>query len=336
MSSRLPIVALLLVAGCRRSAPPPAPVPPTVEAAVVATCASLQGEVSERRPGAPYWEPVKVGSVFRLADWVRTGELSTAKVEFLSGGGLELEPKTIVVVDRPPSKKPGEFATPRVALQQGSVHGFLTEDDDAPTLTTADGREVKLSPAPGQTAEYRLEQRNGTTEIAVLDGAARIETEAGEQKLVAGQFARLGASGVAEEPEQLIAFPLSIEPVPDARFRGLSELSVELSWREVPGASGYRVQVARDLSFKDLMVNEDVAKPVHTFQPGETGMFVWRVASRDRDGRLGEYGYARRIFTEIESAGDRPAAAREAVMRTAPGSARLKVRSARAVRVAGE
>jgi hypothetical protein len=73
---------------------------------------------------------------------------------------------------------------------------------------------------------------------------------------------------------------------------------VALSWKAVPGAVGYRVQVARDLSFLELLRSEDVTDTGYAFRPGEAGTYAWRVAARDAAGRMGEYGFVRRLFVE--------------------------------------
>src|SRR4051812_25012978 len=67
--------------------------------AIVATCAQAFGAVEVRRPGAAFWEPIKVGDVLHSGDWVKTGKGAYAKVAFLTGGGLELEENAVVVVD---------------------------------------------------------------------------------------------------------------------------------------------------------------------------------------------------------------------------------------------
>jgi hypothetical protein len=66
----------------------------------------------------------------------------------------------------------------------------------------------------------------------------------------------------------------------------------------VPGAKGYHVQVASDTEFRTLLVDGPVERETTWFTPPATGMYAWRVAARDAAGRVGEPGFARRIFVE--------------------------------------
>jgi hypothetical protein len=304
------------LAACKKEPPPPAPAPEAAQAlaAIVATCAIASGDVQVRRPGQAGWEPVAPGSVFRVGDEVKTGQLSTARIEFLAGGGLEMEEEATVVIDvAPPSKTapPGEAvaAESRVAVKEGVVRGFLPEATDGVeplgiVISTGDGAQVRIASRAGEkAATFRLSKKDRGTELAVLQGTAAVRGAGGETALAAGQLA-LASGGALTEAGELIDFPQSVEPGIDARFHLVPDLAVRLAWREVPGATGYRVQVARDLSFHEIELVKDVPGTEVTFVPRASGMHVWRVAARDTARRLGEYGFARRIYCEEEAPRD--------------------------------
>jgi hypothetical protein len=323
MTRRLPVTllaALAALAGCTSKAPPPpaeaAPKAAAALAAIVATCASAVGDVQVRRAGQAAWEKAAPGSVFRVGDEVRTGALSPVRIEFLAGGGLEMEESAAVVIDvAPPPRTPaGTAAAPaggarapaqetRVAVKEGVVRGFLPAgSEDAPAagllVRAADGSDLRIASRPGQTAAtLRLTGGARGTEIAVLAGSAAVAGARGERVLAEGQAAMAGAGELGEAAE-LIDFPQSLEPGIDARFQFQAGLSVRLAWKAVEGATGYRLQVARDLSFQHVEAAREVAGTEASFQPPATGTFVWRVTSRDQAGRLGEYGFARRFHCE--------------------------------------
>src|SRR6185436_11500317 len=67
----------------------------------------------------------------------------------------------------------------------------------------------------------------------------------------------------------------------------------------VPGASRYLVQIAKDTEFHEMRMSIETATTSTTFVPDTFGMYAWRIAARDKKTeRLGEYGFARRIFVE--------------------------------------
>lgn len=309
----LAAAALLAVtlAGCKKEAPPAAvPPPPAVDlarslAAIVASCATAEGEVQVRRGGAGEWQPVATGALFRAGDVVRTGADAFARVEFVAGGALELEESAEVTIDLT-APAAGGAAERRIAVEKGVVRGFMPAETGAAPLVlrTADGQDVRLTAAPGaKPAAVRLTRGERGTEVAVVAGAVRIAGGGAEAALAAGQATDLTGAGAGAIVE-LVPFPPSLEPGIDARFRFRGELAIRLAWKPVLGAARYRVQIARDLAFQSIERTVDVDVTSFSFEPSQQGMYAWRVASRDASGRLGEYGFARRIYCEKEEPKD--------------------------------
>jgi len=283
-------------------------------AAIVATCASAVGEVQVKRAGQAAWEAVATGATFRAGDEVRTGPLAFVRVEFLTGGGLELEEKASVVIDvAPPEKGAPDAAAAghenRVAVKEGVVRGFLPQATEGVeplgiVIRSADGSQTRLAARAGEKpAAFRLTSGKKGTELAVTQGEARVVTATGEKAIRRGQAVEV-TQGEVSAPAELIDFPPSLEPGVDARFHFVPGLSVRLTWRAVPGAAGYRVQVARDLAFQGIDQVAEVEGTELAFSPKAPGMNAWRVAARDASGRYGEYGFARRFYAEKDQPRD--------------------------------
>lgn len=281
--------------------------------AIVATSASAVGDVQVRRAGGQSWEPIQTGAVFRVGDEVRTATLSFVRIEFLTGGGLELEENASVVVDQaPPESGPGAppAAAPenRVSIQSGVVRGFLPQATEGVeplglVIRTTEG-EQRLKAKPGaKPATFRVTRAAKKTELAMTQGEARVATTKGERALKRGQAVEV-AQGEVSAPVDLIEYPASVEPGIDARFQFRPDLTVRLAWKPVEGAAAYKVQVAHDLAFQSLEQATEVSGTDFAFAPKAPGVHVWRVAARDASGRYGEYGFARRLFAEQEAPRD--------------------------------
>ncbi len=310
---------LLAAAACKKSQPAtPPPDAGAAEAAkslaaIVASCAAMEGDVQVRRAGGAEWTAVATGAVFRAGDVLRTGAGGFARVEFLSGGGLELAADAEVTLDLvapaapPAAGAPAPQAESRVSVERGVVRGFMPATKDAApiVLRTAEGKDVRLAAAaPGEKpVSVRLTRSARGTELAVTSGEVKVVGAAGETTLRSGQAADVKAEGPAEVVE-LLEFPASVEPGIDARFRWEPQLAIRISWRAVERASGYRIQIARDLAFQSVEQAFDSDGAQTTFVPRAEGVYAWRVASRDAAGRLGEYGFARRLYLEKEQPKD--------------------------------
>jgi hypothetical protein len=131
-----------------------------------------------------------------------------------------------------------------------------------------------------------------TGELLVGSGVAK-------QALKSGQAVDVG-EGTVSAPIELIGFPASVDPGVDARFHFKPGMSIRMNWRTVSEATGYRIQLGRDLSFQAIVATAETQSADFTFAPREPGMHSWRVAARDASGRYGEYGFARRFYTEKE------------------------------------
>jgi hypothetical protein len=178
--------------------------------------------------------------------------------------------------------------------------------DAAPiVLRTGEGKDVRLAAAaPGEKpVTVRLTRGVRGTEVAVTSGQVRVVGTGGATTLRSGQAADVKADGTGDVVE-LLGFPASVEPGIDARFRWEPQLAIRIAWRAVEGATGYRVQIARDLAFQSVEQAFEADGTQTTFVPRAEGLYAWRVASRDAAGRLGEYGFARRIYLEKEQPRD--------------------------------
>ncbi len=299
MKARASLVAIAVLSACHCGSRPEAVAPEP--RAAVATCAKAKGDVQVRRAGQPFFEALASGSVLHAGDWVKTGARSFARLAFLSGGELLLDPQSAVVVDLLPPADAGTAPGAQVAVTEGEVEGTLAAGPGLAPLVfkSRDGTALELSALPGAPLEYRVDARGQAVDVAILRGQASLVVGGIQRVLQEGHLSSV-LGGKSSDPTALIEFPESLEPGIDARFLYRPDMAIRIEWAAVPGSSGYRLEVARDLSFRDVELSLDSEATDLTFTPSSPGFYAWRVASRDGDRRLGEYGFARRIFCEAQ------------------------------------
>ncbi len=259
-------------------------------AQIVATCAASTGTTEIRRKGQVRWERADVGATFRERDWVRTGPKSYARLRFATRGFLDLGENTTVLVDS------------SIMIESGTVVGVA--ETEPLRINAADGSEARIAAAPGGPVEFRLTpSETKGLEIAVTKGSLEVTTTAGKRIIAAGEAADLAQQHTGEVVK-LLGFPKSLSPGVDARFLFAPKLQIPLVWAPVPGVTRYHVQLARDTEFHDLVSTAETTTPNSAFAPDAKGIYTWRVAARDGAGRLGEYGFARRIYVENDEPRD--------------------------------
>ncbi len=281
-------------------APVAKPLPP-----VVARCGALDGDV-EFRAGEASWAPLSFEGELRAGDRVRTGKLSSARLDYLAGGGFRLDESTGVLLEALPPAE-GRPAAALATVEQGEGRGFTERsaaDVAAPPFPfrTLEGVRAFLVSENGEPTQLRLRRTATGTEVALLIGEASLEVTGTKHRLSPGQFTVL-VSGEPAATQNLLTPPRATGPAPDRRFECLG-LVVRLEWEPVAGAAGYHFQVAREPAFQALALTADVTGPFGLFVPKASGRYAWRVAARDRDGRLGDYGEARPLFCEEAAPSD--------------------------------
>jgi hypothetical protein len=89
----------------------------------------------------------------------------------------------------------------------------------------------------------------------------------------------------------------------------LSTTTVQLNWYPVPGAARYRVQLARDTTFAEPLLNQVVDRPSVSSGPRAAGVYWWRVQAIPAEGSPAAWSYPSRL--ELEGSrgdGDGPGA----------------------------
>lgn len=304
---RLVVAAGLVLSACgdkkSESAKPADKTPAVSDAAAVnkqetrvglASSIEVAGTVEVRKKGQAFWQPLKPGTKLFEGDWVRTKKRSSARVRFERGGTLELDESTAIIIEG------ASAGDKRVAVSEGTVRGVLdkaADGDSSVTVRAKDGETTKLVAGNDKT-EFRISTRGNDTEVSVRKGSLKVVGKSGTTTLERGQVrnVRWKPGRVA----RMLGFPSSLSPGIDARIHCVGPPKIDLSWRRVKNAAGYRVQVASDMSFRTLKVSEVRKQRSFTLEPDEPGMYVWRVAAVDREGRVGEFGFARRIYCQKE------------------------------------
>ncbi len=231
--------------------------PPAAEAKVVGKLSVASADLKRRPAHTLGWTTLQRGGEVREHDALYVPPGVEARLTFNDGSVLELDERTLVVVEPP---HPGRAHA--VSLTQGSLA----------TRAGQSGFEVRTNKGDaevGAKGEAKLQLQHGQLEVDVEEGVATVGGQAlkeGERATTAGQ----GVQALAPWPVQLKS------PKRNERrfFKGAAP-PIALEWQGA-GLEHSTLQLARDRSFAFVLHEEPAAVEQWTFT-GDVGVFWWRV-----------------------------------------------------------
>ncbi|WP_438018863.1 hypothetical protein WMF18_07190 [Sorangium sp. So ce315] len=239
------------------------------------------------RPAGGAWSPATPGMPLLANSSVNTLDEGRADIEFVDRTRVLLAPNTLVVIHGTASRTRVSRTPPAaVELADGEVKAALAAlRGQTVDVVAREGGRVSAS-----SRDTVVQRRGERTTVAVFDGQASVSS-GGLSVVVPKDH---GTRFVGRAPP---ARPRPLPPAPEWTSAdaasialapaGLGALSA--SWRPAPQAAGYRVEVARDPEFHDLVAREEVKPDIVSFRAERmpAGAYFLRVRVIDREEYLG-------------------------------------------------
>lgn len=250
---------------------------------------AFSGKVEVQRANQTTWEKAKERQVLYNGDFLKTATDAVAELLFADGTVYRVGPDSLLEIHREartgPKAEPGEV---KVKIGQVSVSTALN-----PSSVVTDSAGVRIH----QESRVGVEvAENATTTVAAYAGRARVSAKSGEaaeladrQAVTASPEGRLSARRAVPEPPQLEA------PQANALVNMDQTNRVMLSWRPVPGAESYKVQVSRSRLFAPANIEVETTRlePSVTLRLRLPGTYFWRVAALGAERTTSEWSSPR-------------------------------------------
>lgn len=204
-----------------------------------------------RRPsGTLVWDAARAGEPLAVRDSLYVPPAASASVTFEGGALLEIEERSLVVIE-PPEPEPGAAT---LQLAKGSLSGSALAG--RMTVRTPGGLAVL---DPGSIARIGARGASGP-HVEVAKGIVRSEN---------GEVVQAAARIRLDQPARNQRFWFASFPA-----------SVPLRW-DATTALGARLEVARDRDFSMLVDRAPGSTGGHIFRPGTPGPYYWRLVDQD-------------------------------------------------------
>ncbi len=239
------------------------------------------------RPAGGTWEPATAGMPLHRNDNVNTLAHARADIRFIDRTRVVLAEHTLVVIY-------GTAAETRVSRTAPSAVQ-LDEGEVEAGLAALGGRPVSVGVRGGgqvdaQSTDTVVRKKAKRATVSVYDGKAAVKSTGATVEVPA----RYGSSfEEAKPPTPPRPLPPAPAWTPDTTGGVVIALqgkaSLHAAWQAVDDAAAYRVELAGDPEFHELIDREEVPATVHDFR-GENlpaGVYYVRVRAIDREDFIG-------------------------------------------------
>lgn len=248
---------------------------------------TVRGTVRIGQPGrmlAP-----AIGMMVAEGDLIETGGKSFVSLRMPDGTAVALPSQTRVRVERLRRTLLAGNVDRSFLIEKGRARGAV-QPDATPQSEFRFSTPVAVSAVRGTVLRmgYDPDTRRATTEV--IEGKVQFSATAGGKHLVSAGF---GAVSNQTDPLPLLAPP---EIIDAGRVQSGEKLRFAI--RPLAGALSYRVQLARDAGFLEVLDEEDITSEQVEFSSIPNGEFFVRVTGFDQnalEGLPATYGFKRRL-----------------------------------------
>ena len=211
----------------------------------------IKGIASIKLTQSGEWKDLQLNDKITQGSWVRTSPQGTVEISFESHFSVLLRPNTTIEITAA-RKKSAIYMMYKLFIDIGKTISKIKKSTGKETRY-----EIKT---PSAVAAARgTEFRTGvdsdvTTRLEVLDGIVDVVAARRKVEVGAGEGTLIKKNKRPAAPVKLLLPPKVVNLLPLYRA-----MPLEFQFESVSGATAYRVMVARDKTFKDVVKNEVIA-----------------------------------------------------------------------------
>ncbi len=251
----------------------------------VATLSDVQRKVKDKPFDGLVWGSSNGGMSLGRQHAIQTFEKSAATIAFGEESEIILGENSLVVIKDYKAEKGDRSRRASMMVLSGELWGRISGGGtDALTVqvVTAGGTsEIGSSKGSTEDASFRIVVHDDqSATISVYEGTAEVSSHGKTVTLKANEALVLGPS---EDEEPVFVSPLPDRPTllaPDngnVTYYRESPPRIRLKWKKGEGAGSYRLQIARDKKFGNVVYDSRIRGEEHTLGNLTGGTYYWKV-----------------------------------------------------------
>jgi hypothetical protein len=250
----------------------------------IARLGDIRRNVKIRAADSVAWKSARRGLRVHNRDAIQTFANSRARVDFTKDNELRIGQNSLIVFRSGAADPFLARREPALVVMAGDVTGKVHAEFGALGVQIPSGL-VELT-AAGQSKEdvdFRVGVNpDGSSTIAVYSGHADVNIAGEHYQVAANQGLTIARDGTSAGIRDLPSLPLIHEPYDNTVAKYMAAPPrLKFRWGEVPGAQKYRLEIASDAGFDDILVDEYLEESAFVHGNLSSGDYFWRVSARD-------------------------------------------------------
>jgi len=257
---------------------------------IEAKLVNKEGEVDKRKGILRGWEEAFIGDLFEETDGVRTYDESFAKMTFVDGSDIIVNPNTTAIIRKSRIDKLDEYADTEVTLVEGKLL----------TKLSAIGKERNQFILRAGSSESELKTQNFFAETDTAN-RVRLTNYDGQANVTANDvtISIYKNEGTIIEEGKAPRNPVKLLPAPElmtsATDTVINKSEFVFRYKPVNKAAGYRIQYSNSSNFDDEVNEVETKGNTVTFSGIQKGSTYVKVQAIDSLGLAGPYSRFLRI-----------------------------------------
>ena len=250
----------------------------------VARLSDVRREVKIRPANSVAWSDAREGVAVNNRDALQTFSNSRARIDFTTDNHLQIGQNSLVIFSSNTADPFLQRRDPAVVVMQGELGGVVNEGYGAFAVQLPTGVAVLTAdPETGETADFKLSVNpDKSSTIVLYAGSAEVDVNGRSYSLGRNEALTFTEDGRTGGVRRLPGAPRVTLPGRDlvAKFRDMPP-RVKFEWSNVARAQNYRLELARDANFEEIMVDEYLNETSFVHGNLAAGNYYWRVRARN-------------------------------------------------------
>jgi len=250
----------------------------------IAHLGDVRRDVKIRPADSIAWSDASEGTTVRNRDAVQTFYNSRARVDFKENNELRIGQNSLVVFRSGAADPFLERRDPAVVVMNGELTGTVNAKYGALGVQFPAGLvELAATSGSGEDVDFRVGiNPDGSSTIAIYSGQADVNIAGDHYRISANQGLTIAEDGRTSGARMLPSLPSIRVPYDNAVAKFLAAPPrVRFLWGELPDARIYRLEIAADPGFEEILVDEYLDEPTFTHGNLPSGDYYWRISARD-------------------------------------------------------